>query len=85
MCSLTTEAPALVPPTTTPSAYICRTVSPSAVPRSTAASRAWLPPVKKIPVAPWTAFEATVASASARLTGRTDSTSAAPKSRNTLS
>ena len=78
-------APAEVPAITAPRARAAWIASPNGVPLTTADSLSWLPPVMKIPVT--SASRSTYAGswASSRLSGRTETTSAAPSLRKSAS
>jgi hypothetical protein len=75
-------APADVPPTAAPRSWAARIALPNAVPATTPLSLSWLPPVMKMPVASASGSTYDGSSASARVSGRTELTSAAPSAPN---
>ena len=78
-------APAEVPATTTPRWCASTSASPNGVPQITADSFSWLPPVMNTPVALSSSASRSGSWASSRLSGRTETTSAAPSLRNRAS
>jgi len=79
------DAPADVPPTTAPRSWAATIASPTGVPQMMALSLSWLPPVMKMPVAFSSCSTRSGSAASARDSGRTMMTSAAPSARNSAS
>ena len=80
MCSLMKAAPALVPATGTPAAFMARTALATGVPPSSVDSRSWLPPVKKTPLARCRRSMRLVSSQSRRVSKSMAVTRAAPRS-----